>query len=164
MNDRLVKPVEIQALAATTGKWLKLADKDLPAATLSNDPQVNGTPGDSGGAVPVFDRPALLERTMNDPEFAREVLKAFSKDLPVQVAQLKRIAETPDLKSAAQQAHKIKGAAANVGGKALWGLLMTLEKSANSGDKETFFARLNDWDPQVEALLAAVKAELSESS
>jgi HPt (histidine-containing phosphotransfer) domain-containing protein len=112
--------------------------------------------------MPVFDRAAFLHRVMNDEELAREVIEGFLGDLPGQILLLKNSAAAGDARHVEQQAHKIRGASATVGGAALSALAATLEQAARTGDLGIISTRLAELDKQFEALKAAMNPETSD--
>ena len=110
--------------------------------------------------IPVFDRAALLSRAMNDEDLARVVIEGFLGDLPVQIKQLKGYAAAGDVHHVEQQAHKIKGASAAVGGEALRVLAAALEQAAKTGDAALISARVPELDAQFAALKRAMQNEI----
>lgn len=83
-----------------------------------------------------FDKASFLARVLDDEELARTLAEAFLVDLPVQVAALVDAVAANDLLATERQAHKIKGAAANVGGEALRATTNAIEKAGKARDGE----------------------------
>ena len=108
-------------------------------------------------AIPVFDRAALLDRVMDDEEIARVVIAGFLGDIPGQIEQLKGYAAAGDTQQVEQQAHRIKGAAATVGGEALSALAAALEQAGSAGDVALISARAAELDAQFGALKGAMQ-------
>ena len=108
-------------------------------------------------AIPVFDRAALLDRVMDDEEIARVVIAGFLGDIPGQIEQLKGYAAAGDTQQVEQQAHRIKGAAATVGGEALSALAAALEQAGSAGDVALISARVAELDAQFAALKGAMQ-------
>jgi CheY-like chemotaxis protein/HPt (histidine-containing phosphotransfer) domain-containing protein len=104
----------------------------------------------------VFDRAAFMNRMMDDEELARMVLDGFLKELPDQITQLKNHLAGGDARLVKQQANKIKGASAMVGGEALRAVAWAMEQSCKAGDMDAARARINDLDEQFNALKAAL--------
>ncbi len=80
---------------------------------------------------------ALYKRLMQDEKLVRTVLQAFFKDLPLQISQLNSAAETQDYKALAKAAHKLRGAAGNIGAEKLHELLGELEDASKKEDSKT---------------------------
>jgi len=157
MNDYLTKPIEVPALAAVLEKWLKPGEPAAPPPAATPAAPVAAPPA----AAPVFNRAAFRQRLMNDEKLAGIVIHAFLGDLPGQLQQLKDLQTAGDPQSISRQAHKIKGAAANVGGEALQSLAAALEQSARAGNVTALAARLAEVDRQADALFAALKNEVA---
>jgi PAS domain S-box-containing protein len=135
MNDYVSKPVKPQVLAATLEKWLpqESGPKEVPAAAITKQaPPPAGRIPDAS----IFDRSALIERLMDDDELKRIVIEGFLDDMPRQIEVLKGCVAAGDVEGAKRQAHSIKGAAANVGGKAFSDVASGLEKAGSTGALE----------------------------
>jgi HPt (histidine-containing phosphotransfer) domain-containing protein len=83
--------------------------------------------------VVIFDRDGFLKRIMGDVDLARTLADAFLGDMPAQIEQLKTAIATGDIRLAGRQAHRIKGAASNVGGMALQRVAFSMELAAKTG-------------------------------
>ena len=62
----------------------------------------------------IFDRAALEERLMGDPDLTQEIIESFMSDMRAQLAELRAALNAEDAKEVRFRAHTIKGAAANV--------------------------------------------------
>jgi two-component system, sensor histidine kinase and response regulator len=118
-----------------------------------------------GGTVPdaaaasgktVFDKEKFYERLMDDRDLARAIIGAFLSDIPTQIDRLKQLVGSGDSREAGEQAHRIKGAAANVGAVALQDRAFTMEKAGKVCDH----AALRTGMPELEREFAALKEEL----
>ena len=158
MNDYLTKPIELPALVAALEKWLKPKDENR-----SSQPSVPVVPAIAvarNEATPVFDRKGLLDRMMEDEEFAHAIIESFLSDMPGQILQLKQHAAAGETKRVEQQAHKIRGAAANIGGESLCALTAILEQAGKAGDRAVITTRMLELDAEFAALTGALKLEL----
>jgi PAS domain S-box-containing protein len=153
MDDYISKPIAPQALAEAIKKWLDRVQEQPPevAASKQKTKSVQGQV--------VFDRPALLARLMGDRDLVKEIIAVFLEDMPRQIQKLRLHIEQGDAGSAGEQAHAIKGAAANVGGLALSAVASELEKSGRAGRLEAAAALL----PELERQFALLKAGLLEA-
>jgi HPt (histidine-containing phosphotransfer) domain-containing protein len=103
-----------------------------------------------------------MVRLQDNEKLARRVIDGFLGDLPVQLAQLKAHAAAGDAHLVQQQAHKIKGACATVGGDALCALAAALEQAGQDGDLAGISARMPEIDAQFAALKEAMNQETNE--
>ena len=126
MDDYIPKPIAPKAIAAVLDKWLAHVRKQ-PAA----DP---ADPAAKIGPL-VFDRQAFVERLMGDLDLVKKITAVFLKDMPEQIRKLEKHIGDGDVKAAGDQAHQIKGAAANVGGMAFSAAALAIEQAARAGDR-----------------------------
>ena len=124
MNDFIGKPVTLARLAEMLDRWLparaRLPEESEPASV----PQ----------PVLEYDRPALLKRLLGDEQLVREVLGIFLADFPVQLESLLTALSAGDGGLVQQRAHRLKGAAANIGARQLQELAIGVELAAREGD------------------------------
>lgn len=145
MDDYIAKPITSRALIQALNWWLvrskprgSRADGNEPATrpaardqtSLQPRPQVCSRTA-AGGPL-IFDKETLLERLMGDEQLARTILSGFLQDMPGQISTLRQLLDRREAESAAGQAHKIKGAAANVGGAALSETALQLETATKA--------------------------------
>ncbi|MDP8237347.1 MAG: histidine kinase N-terminal 7TM domain-containing protein [Candidatus Erginobacter occultus] len=84
----------------------------------------------------VYDRAGFLARIMDDEELAREVEITFLEDIPLQLERLEAAAAAGDRETVRRQAHKIKGAAANLGAGALREAALRVEEITDAAGRE----------------------------
>jgi len=132
MDDFIAKPVDSVKLVQILEKWLakELVIGKVSGEKLTKDSEI------AEDEVPVFDYVAMSERLMNDKELIAIITETFLADMPLQIEVLKTLVEADDVVQAAAQAHKIKGAALNVGGMALSALALTMEQAGKKGDMQ----------------------------
>jgi two-component system sensor histidine kinase/response regulator len=119
MNDYLTKPINPALLQQALIKALPAADR-------------RGTHCDASGTV-LFDEAALLARTDNDGEFARELINLFIGSASETLARLSACmpgSEDPDV--IRKLAHSLKGSAATASAKALAACAANLERVAGT--------------------------------
>ena len=159
MDDYITKPVDVTKLCRVLQQWLPEhchldAEKESADSPSSGaEPSHIDTP-----AEPLFDYAAMSERLMNDKALIHTVLDAFLKDLPLQVEQLESAVAAGDAEQIAAQAHKIKGAAMNVGGMALGSLAHTIEQAGRDGELGVARQELPKLEQHVAQLKAAIEA------
>ena len=100
--------------------------------------------GEAPAEEVIFDRDGFLNRVMGDESLARKLMNGFLADVPVQIEKLKGTIVAGDGRLAGQQAHSIKGAAANLGGMALQGVAFSMELAGQAGDLEALRSLLPD--------------------
>jgi PAS domain S-box-containing protein len=159
MNDYITKPVDPKALAEALKKWL--------GPSLEQAPSLHTSPGkkEQSEGPPVFDEQALRSRLMGDEDMVREITAAFLKDMPEQIGILKRYIAQGQTGQAGSQAHKIKGAAVNVGGMALSTVALKMEKAGRSGQLDQIAALMPELEEQFNSLKVKMReVELCECS
>jgi PAS domain S-box-containing protein len=147
MNDYITKPITPSALVDALKKWLRCGDGQKTPDKL--EPTPSPTP-----ERVVFNRQAMLHRLMGDEETAKTIRKYFLADIPPRIQAIKEHLERGALVDAGQQAHTIKGVAANVGGECLQEIAAKIEMAISVRDAmgvqshfaalETEFTRLKE--------------------
>ncbi len=165
MNDYLAKPIQPEELAGALERWLgkRLEDRtgispETSSPVKSGGSAPAGTEAASAGAV-IFDREGFLKRVMGDASLARDLAKIFLNDMPGQVEQLKVAIATGNIRLAAQQAHRIKGAASNVGGVALQKVAFSMEVAGKEGDLKRLGSLIPQLEEQFEFLKESIRKE-----
>ncbi len=109
------------------------------------------------GQTPVeFDRAAFLARVLHDEDMAREVAEAYVTDIPQQLAHLEALIEGGECRGAGEQAHRIKGASANIGALVMQRLAADLEMAGAAEDIESLRRGL----PDLQAAFARLRGQL----
>ena len=126
MDDYLAKPIEPDELAQVLAKWL---GRPAPAGQCSD-----WEDGGAGGLrYQVFDRSGLLKRLAGNHGLAERLVREFLVDTPSQLRILRKLLEDGDADSARRQAHKVKGAAANLSAGPLREAAFHTEQAAMAG-------------------------------
>ncbi len=161
MDDYLAKPIVPAALDRALLQWLpdschlNAAEETIRTTAVDTAADPTETATDQ-----VFDHAAMRRRLMGDDELIRTVAETFLGDMEQQLAQLKRMTAESDLQQATAQAHKIKGAAANVGGVAVSILAAEMERLGRAGDLKTFSQQLPELERRCRALRIAIEETL----
>jgi len=143
MDDYLCKPINPQELFDILKKWIVKQDSSLQEET---------TVSDIKPVQDIFDKASLLDRLMGDEELANEILGGFLEDVPRKFAALKEALDKRDAPSVLREAHTLKGASADVGGKALLETAFEIERAGEAGDLETVKACMPELEAQFERL------------
>ncbi len=152
MDDYLSKPIVPQALAEALEKWVENARTPSPPEDAPRGA------AERPGAIPVFDRQALLTRLMDDEELAGRIIAVFLEDVPKRILALRGHLDRGDTAAAGGQAHAIKGAAANVGGLALSAVASEMEEAGKTGRANELPSLL----PEMERQFALLKKRMEE--
>jgi signal transduction histidine kinase/CheY-like chemotaxis protein len=152
MDDFVPKPLMPRALAQVLANWLP-EDGEQAAGKMARD---GATLSSGARPLAVFDAAALLSRLMGDRQVAERVLDHFLNETPRQILSLMQFVEAASLEDARNQAHKIKGASAAVGGEALRALASKLETAAKEGDLAAVTTLASDLDVQFLRLREAI--------
>jgi HPt (histidine-containing phosphotransfer) domain-containing protein len=105
----------------------------------------------------VFDREALLERVMGDADLAELVVTTFLDDMPHQLLVLAEALESGNIEATGNQAHRIKGASASVGGEAMSAVAAAIETAARASD----LGKVKTLRPQLEVQFHQLKAAVA---
>ena len=158
MNDYVSKPVDPHALIAVLEKWLPSDQPNPPSPT--DPPPVKIELSDKpAGAAKIYDRAAFLQRIMGDEDVVREIEAQLLRDLPVIIAMLEKDITAGAMKSAGEQAHKIKGIAANVSAEALRNAATAMENAGRAGDQAALAAGLPELKHQSDLLKAVLEKQ-----
>ncbi len=141
MDDYVTKPVDPREVVESLQKWLPKKE-------------------DAAASAAVFDMPALLSRLMGDKKLAKRVLDGFLGDMPRQLEALSKLVEAGSAAGIEDLAHRIKGAAANVGGEAMRAVALEMEQAGEAGDVAVAQERL----PELAAQFLRLQEAIARSS
>jgi two-component system, sensor histidine kinase and response regulator len=94
---------------------------EMPVAEVENEQEI-------------FDKKNLWERLGEDEGIFQEIIKTFLEDTPLQIQKLRDALKQGDFLRLERQAHLIKGAAMNMGGKRLQAVSFEIEVAGKNGD------------------------------
>ncbi|GAB4435366.1 MAG: hypothetical protein OHK0015_26130 [Chloroflexi bacterium OHK40] len=149
MDDYLSKPVTREALLATLSRWLpaEQGPEDVPQAT---SPQ----------AGPALDREAfgavLGAPIEAEAGLAVELIDLFLANMPAVATTLRAAVAAGDSATVREQAHLLKGAAANLGLLSLKAACQALEAAARAGDSGGMAARGAEFSAAFDAAVGAL--------
>jgi len=160
MNDFLIKPVELIDLAKMLEKWLSKVAENSKENPKMNDIKNSKTSEPAGEhSAEVFNKASFLSRLMNDENLAVKIGKAFLEDMPKQIDKLSDDLKSGDAAAAGHQAHKIRGASANVGGEAMRDAAIAMETAGASGDIESLKKLMPELQREFELLKEAMEKD-----
>ena len=165
MDDYVTKPVKPETLGGVLKKWLAVITGNLEQnqnlnqnkeeqkhRTLEHDAERR--------TAPVFDRASLLEFLCGDEDNAKKIVKIFLREMPDQVKSVRELVKQANLRGVVEQAHKIKGAAGNVGGMALYETAYAMEVAGRLADLEKLKSLLPELEQRFAALEEVMKPEV----
>jgi len=106
----------------------------------------------------IFDPARALRAMDGDVEILREIVREFLDVSVTDIQQLRDMVANSNAETAGQQAHKIKGAAANIGAEALRAVALEIETSAKANDLE----KVNNLLDRIEQEFNTLKSTLNE--
>ncbi len=142
MDDYLAKPIDPNELAQVLKKWI-----GHPATVGKSSPATKAVPPDDNQ---VFDRAGLLKRLADNQGLAERLVREFLADTPAQLRILRKLLEAGDAESARRQAHRVKGAAANLSAGALREAASHAEQAAMAGQLNKVADLLNTMEGEFE--------------
>jgi CheY-like chemotaxis protein/HPt (histidine-containing phosphotransfer) domain-containing protein len=154
MNDFLSKPIVPEDLRKVLEKWLTRTtmppnDSDFEPKKLAPQSLDDPTPA-------IYDRTALLNRVLGDEALVEVIEEVFLRDMPSLLDALTQSIAAEDIQSAANWAHTIKGAAANVGGTALYHVALYFEQALRAGDTSKYSGLLSQLFERFELMKRAM--------
>ncbi len=125
MDDYVSKPIQpknlIEAIERGLGKFRRPVEIAAPVA---------------GNCKEIFDGKSLLDRLEGNDDLFKDILMTFLEDAPVRIAEIRKAFEEKDVANLELQAHSLKGAAMNIGGRMLQSVSLEIERAGKSGDLE----------------------------
>ncbi|MBK7415171.1 MAG: Hpt domain-containing protein [Dechloromonas sp.] len=128
MSDHLSKPLDVNLLYATLGKWM------------------HTTPNMAGGVprtlpdLPGLDLVAALGRLNGNTALFSQLLKRFHEDQGDVLSRLRQALDSKDLETARRDAHTLKGLAGNLGANALQSTAQVLQLTLRGISKPRNFS------------------------
>jgi CheY-like chemotaxis protein len=177
VDDLLDKPVDLEALVATVGRWVEARGEEVPVAESVEEvptmpayeapvveaiapiapatPTPTLTPAGALDALPVFDASCLEEASMGNAEIRGLLIDAFLTRTRQPFDRLKKAAEWKDVRAVEFQAHAMRGMCESVGAVRCAAALARIAELSAAGqlDEATEALALVDGE------LAAVRAE-----
>ncbi len=147
MDDYVSKPVRLQEIGDVIERNLGRAGGPTPQEARA---------AESAGAD-VLDRASLLDTLDGDAETWNEILALFLEHAPKQMATLKQALDTNDAARLEQQAHTIKGAAANVGAGRMRDCAARLEDAGREQKLENATETFGELEDEFERVRQAVQ-------
>ncbi len=158
MDDYIAKPVDVTKLCRVLERWLPEHCRRDADAVAAPDGATETASAAEPAAGPLFDHAGMSGRLMNDEALIQMVLNAFLQELPLQIERLKSAVAEDDVAQIVALAHKIKGAAMNVGGMVLSASAHAMEQAGRAGELARIHQELPELERQAAQLKAAIRA------
>ncbi len=160
MDDYLSKPIEQEVLGVMIERWAKHTAKSKVAKTnseVTNSPHPELSPA-ALTALSLDETPLDLERLHNisrgKVSFQQRFVQTFVKNAQLGLEQMRLALQVNDFVTLEQQAHRIKGASANVGVRWMPEVAAQLEQQSRSKILEGATERLETLENQLEQVKA----------
>lgn len=101
--------------------------------------------------ITIIDIPDALNRSMGDVAFLKMMLEELHRTVPDYVTRIRNALQANDMKTLGNDAHQFKGAAANLGAKAIAQAALQLEQMGKSGSAENADEALDELDQAISA-------------
>ncbi|MBN2527352.1 MAG: response regulator [Deltaproteobacteria bacterium] len=141
MDDYISKPVTPEIIETVLRRWSSAMTQSVQAR-MSIAPEhdlmlpLDVELDETLDRRHVFNEDNLIERVLRDRSIAKEILELFIIDIPEQLDAMERAINENDFETAANQAHTLKGAAANMGAEALRQKAYNAEMAARKKQKD----------------------------
>ena len=165
MNDFIAKPVDPAQMAEVIYRWLEdktekseresIAGKeDQTTGVLLSVPET-GFPYQNPTA---FDRSNLLNRLLGDEGLMVTIIESVLAEMPGELISIREQVEQGLAKEAGEMAHKIKGAAGNIGSPALQEVSHAMEQAGKAEDIHLLRSLMPEMEKQFEKMKQAMEA------
>ena len=148
MDDHVAKPINPQRLSDVLRHWLKESPADQ---SQHEDTEVSDE-------KTIFSREELLGRLLGDEDLVKTVLDGFLGELPKRIEALKQALEQNDAPVVRNQAHALKGAAANISAATLREAAYQLEIAGETGKLGSASQLFKNLQAQIELLKSKLNA------
>ena len=171
MNDFLAKPIERVKLQSILAKWMpaELVLRESRSAAMEQYAAASKQTGHSKDGLTdmlvktaeltELDIPLGLARVADNWELYEEMLGMIVEEIPVALEKIDAAARAKDTATLTNEAHKLKGALANIGAVRLSEGAKELELAA--GDRSRFTQKLDSLRPELEEFAGKLRDILS---
>ncbi len=157
MNDHLSKPIDVNHLYQTLGRWLPQRARDEAGP---RPPDAQPAAAELPAMLPVNVEKAL-QRLDGDTHLYRMVAEMLLTDAPAHVAQFQDSRAAGDWVSALRAVHTLKSLAANVGAERLQEQAQVLESALRRHEEPAVAQAAPVFEQELERVTAAIQAFLA---
>jgi len=140
MNDYLTKPVNTENLSMTLQRWLPEQSQQYPRPCKAEEAKPAAESAMNQNVNFVFDREGLMKRIGGNEDLAHKLIEAFFAEMPLEIEQLRSAILAGNRSEARRLAHKIGGAAVNMGFENISSVARELEQLSKTETAETIDA------------------------
>lgn len=160
MDDFISKPIDGDKLQKVLSQWLPEQTKNTrPEGKIEQETVLSEDNIDTQNTV--FDYAEMSARLMDDKDLIRIIVTTFISDMNTQIEILRTLVESEKYDKVTSQAHKIKGAASNVGGTAFSDIASNMEQAGKAGELEIIHQTLPEMENGFYLLKEAMEKKLS---
>jgi len=159
MDDYVSKPVDISKLTTILEAWLLHPEGLKVDKVMSEDAKSDMQQPSQDAAI--FDYEGMSSRLCDDVDLIRAVTEAVLEEMPDQIEQLRSLISAGEVEQAGAQAHKIKGAASNVGGVTLSAQALKLEQAGKLGELSILQEGIDELENSFTHLQSAMKQRMA---
>ncbi|WP_321391545.1 response regulator [uncultured Desulfuromusa sp.] len=156
MSDYISKPIDATSLTNVIYKWLpdKLSHLDKSSNYTSSASAIRA---DENKAL--FDYNSFLSRMMGDEALTMQILEAFLETIPEEIKTLRSLISNNDITSAGIQAHKVKGAFANIGSRLLSELSCQIEMAGKDNNEKKIKTLMLELEKKYSSLINLISSQ-----
>jgi CheY-like chemotaxis protein len=129
LDDYISKPINATDMLEKIARWIRKEPHIYTPEELRQD----GVSDESSLTAPI-DLEDALERAMENPAFLEGLLQEFAASFPEQLESLQQALQTSEAEIVQQQAHRLKGVAANLSAGGIASAALRLERMGRDGD------------------------------
>jgi HPt (histidine-containing phosphotransfer) domain-containing protein len=157
MNDQIDKPIDVSKLFLTLARWIKPKQVAAAAGTGTTQPSAEDLPGIQG-----LDLKGALARVGGSVKLLRNLIRRFGETQADVVGRIRSAMEKNDGRTAAREAHTVKGLAGNIGAEPMAKRAEAVEGLLMRGEKEGLAAALAAMEMELADLLARIRPAMGE--
>ena len=157
MNDFISKPVKLENLIKTVKKWIPsfYESNDIKSENKSENQSFKAHMNNE-----IFNKQELMQFTMDDEDFARELAGVFLNEMPGRIESLKFEFNNNKLDEVEKHAHAIKGSSGNIKADRLHQFAIEIEEACRQNNKNKARILIENLDPLFKELEKNLKSEL----
>ena len=161
MHGNISKPIDPEALSRLLNRWSQQGLGVSQDRGHKTDKKHN--PGKTGVDTPPVAFEKALERTLGDRDFLFEMLEEFTSKGPEWLKSIETLLQKCDGETLAQEAHTLKGAAANLGAERMAEFAVRLEEMGRSGDLSDGARVIDELEHEFESITQFISLQKNRS-
>ncbi len=135
MDDYIAKPIQKEVVRDVLCRWIKTKETEIPKESVSENKESHQMANQKNlNTQEIFDPEKVLKVLDGDVNLLREITGIFMESSVSDMETLQQAIAAWNSEKIQQEAHKIKGAAANIGAERVRALALEMEHSARQED------------------------------